>query len=342
MATAKLGKLMIESGQTFFDYTAATDSGDHTVFTVSSKTIFSNKSGYEPSIRPDGIVTGRNIITTHATEETVTTAAFTAYLAGVLTTVSADTALCVRPASGKANINSIILTSAGAVDVLTGTDSTDTTLNETRGSAGGPPLITVGAIELGQVRFTSSTSAVVASSEIFQTVGTHTERFDYPTWSTPIKTLGDGLKATSTAKTNAYIEFSSAIGDPIHVGPTYKKVYVSGYTPIFSEISRAVDFKPAENSTSISSTQIYNGTVGSSSTSLGTGGFTAMLDDGVTDNLVALEEEILTFKFYPNRNNTPFSLTQGVLGAAKTFPVSDQIQATCTIAAEIKTVNFAS
>ena len=342
MATAKFGKIMVETGQTYFAPTEATDSGDHKIFTVPGKTILSNRSGYEPVITPDGLVTGRDLLSTHATEETVTVAACTCYLAGVLTEVSAGTALCVRPASGKANINSIIITAAGAIDVLTGTDSATTALVETRDAAGGPPLITAGAIEIGQVRFITSATAVVTDAEIFQTVGTHVERFDYPVWQTPIKTLGDGLKATATAKTNAYIEFASEIGDAIHVGPTRKKVYVAGYTPIFSEISRSVDFKPATESTSVSSKQIYNGTVGSSSTSLGTGGYTAMLDDGITDSLIALDGELVTHKFYPNRNNAPFSLTQGILGLAPTYPVTDQIQVSATIAAEIKTVNFTS
>ena len=169
MATAKNAKLMKEAGQTLFDYTAATDSGDHTIFTVASKSVFSNKSGYEPVIRPDGIVSGRNLLTPHATEETVTVAAFTFYLAGVLTSVAATTALAVRGASGKGKICSITATATNTLVVEEGVDSADTTLVETRGAAGGPPFIPVDAVEIGQVRFTSSTSAVVESTEIFQT-----------------------------------------------------------------------------------------------------------------------------------------------------------------------------
>jgi len=340
MATAEFAKIMMESGQTLFDYTEATDSGDQTVFTVSGKTVFSDKSGYELSVRPDGVVTGRNMLSTHATNDTVTIAGFTCYLAGVLTTVTATTDTITRPDSAVSKVNSITVNSSGGIAVLAGDNGSTTAFSSTRGAAGGPPYIPVGSIEIGQIRVTSDTAAAITSDEIFQTVGTHVERFDYPTWT--VNNIGDGDAATVSSKKNAYIEFDAEIGDGIHTGDEYKPVYVRGYTPIFSEISRSVDFVPAENTHSVSSTQVYNGTVGSSATSLGQASFTAMLDDGVTDALVANVDEILTFKFFPNRNKTPYMLTQGKLGIASTFPAADQIQASATISAEQKTTRFSS
>lgn len=340
MATAEFAKIMMESGQTLFDYTAATDSGDQKIFTVSGKTVFSNKSGHELSVRPDGVVTGRDMLSTHTTEETVTVAAFTFYLAGVLTSVAATTALAVRGATDKGKICSITATATDTIVVVEGTDSADTTLNEIRGTAGGPPVIPADAIEIGQVRFTTSGSAVVSADEISQTVGTHVERFDYPLWQE--SPIGDGDASTIPAKKNAHVEFDAAIGEGIHTAGAYKKVYIRGYTPILSEISRSVDFVPAEDSHSISSTQVYNGTVGSSSTSLGQASFTAMMDDGITDSLISNRDQILTFKFYPNRSKTPYSLTQGKLGIKSTFPTAEQIQASATISAESKTMLFSS
>jgi hypothetical protein len=284
-------------------------------------------------------------LSTHATEETVTVAAFTCYLAGVLTSVAATTALAVRGASGKGKICSITATATDTIAVVEGTDSADTTLNEVRGSAGGPPSIPAASIEIGQVRFTSSGTAVVASSEIFQTPGTHAEYSASPTWS--VNNVGDGNSASVSAKKNAYIELDAAL--PLIHGETatsaadeYKQIYVSGYVPIFSEIAKSVDFAPAQNTHSVTSTQVYNGTVGSSSSSLGQAGFKAMLSDGVTDSLVSDEDETLTFKFYPDRNKAPYSLTQGKLGIKTTFPVADQIQCEATISAEKKTANFSS
>lgn len=340
MATAEYAKLMKESGQTLFDYTAAIDSGDQKTFTVSGKSIFSYKSGYELSVRPDGVVTGRNMLSTHADADKLTVAAHTAYLAGALVSVDATTLAISRAATDVAKICSVILNSSGVVTEVEGTDSATTALVETRGAAGGPPYIPVGSVEIGQARMTGNTSAVILSSEIFQTDGSHVERFDSPTWEE--YPTGDGDKATATAKKNAYIEFDAEIGSSIHTGDTDKAVCVKGYVPIFSEVSRSVDFVPAENSHTTSSIQVYNGTVGSSSTSLGQASFTAMMSDGITDSLIADQDEILVFKFFPNRNKTPYSLTQGKLGIKSTFPAESQIQAAATISAENKTVLFSS
>ena len=342
MATAKIAKLERESARTAFAYTAATDSGDHKLYTVASKTIFSDKDGYEATVRPDGVVTGRNLLSTHATKDTVTIAGFTAYLIGVLWTVPATSALCIRPAENKANINSIQLDSDGStINIVAGTDSTTIALIETRGEAGGPPYVQAGDIEIGQVRFISHPTAGVTTSEIYQTDGTHVERFDIPTWT--VSNLGDGNSAAATAKKNAYIELSTAQSLAVHTTDAYKAVYVSGYTPSFSEIGNSVDFKPAQNTPSTSSKQVYNNTLGSVSLSLGQAGFTADgLNDGITDALIADEDEILVFRFSPNRNKTPYSLTQGTLGLITTFPVAEDISAAGIIAAPKKTVLFSS
>ncbi len=95
MSTSKNAKLLFESGQTVVDYTAMDDSGDHAVHTVSGGTVFSNKSGFEPQIRPNGVVSGRNLITPHTTTETISVAAVTAYALGVLLNISMFTR--IRP-----------------------------------------------------------------------------------------------------------------------------------------------------------------------------------------------------------------------------------------------------
>jgi hypothetical protein len=94
------------------------------------------------------------------------------------------------------------------------------------------------------------------------------------------------------------------------------------------------DFVPAETSHSVSSTQVYGSTVGSSSSSLGQGSFNARLSDGVSDALVKEKNNFLWFRFYPDRYKTNYMLTQGKLGISRTFPAGDSIQAACTISAE--------
>jgi hypothetical protein len=315
MATAENAKLQYEAGQTATAMSALTDSGDRTTFT-SAASLWSQRSGYAPVIRPNGVLTGF-AVSTHASNDTVTVAAGTLNLNGVVTSVNAGSATITRGASSDThNITSIIINSSGAIAAVAGTDST--AFSETRGAAGGPPLIAVDAVEIAQVRTTSVTAAVVAASEIFQVVGTHRERADYPPYTVDYS----GGKIT-------YVDALPAA----HTGPTAKRTFASYAAPVFSDVSLASDFVPPETSHSVTSTQIYGTTLGSSSSTLNQGSFTAYLNDGVSDPLVALKNQILWFRFYPDRYASPYMLTQGKLGISRTFPAADGIQAACTISA---------
>lgn len=323
--TAANAKLQYEAGQEISAMAEMTDSGDHKTFSLTAAP-WSGKSGYEPKVYPDGLATG-GVITPGTGNDNVSVAASTVYLAGVLTSVDADATVEVtRPASG-VKINSITITSAGAIAEVTGTDGS--AFSATRNAAGGPPLIPDGSIELGQIKLDSTTPAEIASSEIFQVVGTSQERYDYPVWSE------DPFNGTIT--------FASALPAIHESSPTaYKGVYAEVYEPVFTDLEPATDFVPPETSHSVSSTQVYGGTVGASSSTLNQGSFTCFLKDGVTDAIVGLKDEILYFKHYPDRTKAPYLLVQGKLGISRTFPAGDNIQASCTISATQVGEEFAS
>lgn len=326
MPNAENARLEYEAGQTFYPMEALTDSGDATVFT-SQADLFSGRSGYTPVIRPDGLETG-GAVTASSSNDAVNIAALTCYLAGVQTSVAASTGEVIsRPATDVAKVNSITVTSAGAIAVVEGVDGASSTFSETRGAAGGPPYIPVGSIEIAQVRVTSASAAPIASTEIFAVVGVHTERYDYP--------LPSALNATGS------VEFTSAL-PLIHTGDLPKGVYASYAEPIFADVALASDFKPAETSHSVSSTQVYGTTIGSSSSSLGQGGFKAYLENGVTDALVTLKNETLWFRFSPDRYESAHLLTQGKLGVKRTYPTDKSLMADCTISAATETVERAS
>lgn len=328
MPTAENAQLDYEAGQNFVPMEALSDSGDRTKFT-STGTLWSGISGKAPTVLPDGVATG-GVVTPAALggNDNVDVAALSAYLAGVLTAVgaSADEAI-TRAATDVACINSVTVTSAGAIAVIKGTDSADATFSEVRGAAGGPPLIPVGSIEVAQIRVNTNVAAPIDASEIFQVVGTHQERYDFPLWNE--------LPAEGA------IEFLSAL-PAIHTGAIPKGVYAEFYTPLFAQVSLASDYVPPETSHSVSSTPIYGTTLGSTSSSLGQGSFTAYLQDGITDPLVALKNETLWFRFYPDRYKTAHQLAQGKLGIARTFPAGDAIQAACTVSASAPGVDKAS
>lgn len=322
MPTAENARLQYEAGQAVTAMSALTDSGDHKTFT-SAASIWSKKSGYEPNVKPDGLATG-GVVSVGSGNNAVNVAALTCYLTGVLTTVSASAGEAItRASTNVSSISSITITSAGAIAIVKGTDGASSALSETRGAAGGPPLIPVGSIEIAQVRTTTNVAAPIAASEIYQVVGLHQERYDYPVWD------------TETAQ--GQITFADAL-PTIHTGSVAKKVSASFAEPIFSDVPLSSDFVPPETSHSVSSTQLYGTTLGSSSSSLGQGSFTTRPDDGVSDALVKLKNQILWFRFYPDRYKAPYILAQGKLGIARTFPAGDSIQAACTISAESEAI----
>lgn len=329
MPTAENAILYFEAGQTAVAMAALTDQGDHKDYR-SASALWSDKSGYEAVIRPQGLATGCAIIPAiSGTNNLVDVAAGTAYIDGTLTTIIADTDVsCARPAGGEGathKINSITITNAGAIAVAAGTDGGS--FSTTRGAAGGPPLIAVDSIEIGWVMYDASAAAAVDEDEIFQVVGTHVERYDYPTFTVQRVNVENGVIGY------AGVTFDAA--QPlIHTGPVAKEVWASFYTPIFSEVPKSSDFVPAETSHSITSKQIYGGVVAAASSSLGQGGFTAELSDGISDGILAQKNQKLWFKFYQSRLSTPYVLTQGLLGMKRSFPAGDSIRGAFTISAE--------
>lgn len=317
---AENAKLEYEAGQAVAAMGALTDSGDATIFT-SAASIWSGRDGYAANILPDGLKTGGVVsAAVSGSNNVVDITALTANVAGAVRSVSAQVDEAItRPATAVAKINSITVTSAGAIAVVAGTDGSDGNFSETRGAAGGPPYIPTTSIEIAQVRIDSDTAAPIDSSEIFQVVGVHQERFDYPGYTI---NNDDGK-----------VEFNSAL-DLIHTGDVPKAVHASYAEPIFAEVSYAYNFVPAETSHSISSKQVYGSTRGSSSSSLGQASFSAELGNGVTDALVSLKDETLWFRFYPNRNQTQHVLTQGKLGLTRSFPADGAIEGSFTLTAD--------
>lgn len=316
MPTAENARLQYEAGQNVVSMSLLTNSGDNITFT-SAATLWSGRSGFAPVVRPNGVLTG-GAVTNNDANNVVSVAALTLNLNGVITSVAGGTATATRPATAVSKINSITVNASGALVVVVGTDGATVAFSETRAAAGGPPLIPVDSVEIAQVRFVSNTAARVLTGEIFQVVGLHRQRADFP--------LNDVNFATGS------VVFLDALL-LIHTGPTVRRIFASYASPIFADIALASEFTPPETSHSVSSTQVYGTTLGSTSSTLGQGGFTAFLNDGVSDALVTLKNQILWFRFYPDRFRSPLMLTQGKLGISRTFPAGDNVQAACTISA---------
>lgn len=327
MPTASNALLKYEAGQNLVSMVALTDSGDSTIFN-SVDSLWSNRSGYTPDVKPDGLAIGGKVIPAiSGTNNMVDGAELNCYLAGVYTNVAVDTDLEITRGVGEEMTkHSVTITSAGAYAILNGTEGA--AFSDVRAAAGGPPLIPVGDIEIAQIHCSTKAAAAVEATEIKSVIGTHVERFDFPTWEENRIVVSEGIMGV------AGIAFASAL--PLsHTAAVPKKVYAEYYTPELAEVPRSVDFvRPAE-SHSVSSTQVYGGAIGATSKSLGQGSFTAHLSDGVSDNILKLEGENLWFKFQPDRLLTPYVMCQGILGLVETYPADNAITAKFTISAEV-------
>lgn len=323
--------LRFESGQTSYPFEEMTDSGDRLKFTAS----FSPLSRViEPVIAPYGVKTGGAITATAVNDQvsvdalTVVAPGMTGANASGVVSVSSGTLSITRGLTTDThNITSITVDSTGALAAVAGTDGT--AFVETRGSAGGPPLIPVGSVEIGQVRTTSITAGVVLASEIYQVPGLHQERTDFPVFSVNYAT--------------GEVDFADAL-PAIHTGNVAKKVFISGATPLFAPIPKSSDWAPAEATFSITSTDTYDGPVGSSSSTLGQASFSAILTDGITDNFVASKGKNLWFEFRPDRDlSFPKMLTQGILGISRSFPAGGgSVTAACTVTPSEASVDIPS
>jgi len=322
-----------ESGQTQYPFEAMTDAGARTVFTASFAPI-SNVAGSEPIVAPYGLLTGGAITPDTGTDNSVSVAALTvmapgmagATAAGVVSVSAGDVTISRGLTTDTHRITSITVDSTGALAAVAGVDGT--AFSETRGADGGPPLIPVGSIEIGQVRTTSVAPADVVASEIYVVPGLHRELSDFPVYALNYAT--------------GEVTFAEAL-PAIHTGSVAKKVYIKGATPLFAPIARTSDWVPAEATFSITSTDTYDGPIGSSSSSLGQASFTAILNDGVTDAIVALKGQTLWFEFRPDRDKTvPKMLTQGIFGISRTFPAGGgSFSAACTVTPSEASVDVA-
>lgn len=317
MPSASNGKIELEFAATAVAMAALTDSGDQTIF-AGNGSDWSRLSGLEPVVRPNGVVSGL-VVSTHASNDTVTISAGTAYIAGVLVSIPAGSVAITREMTDAFLTTSICVIADGTFSSDEGGAHTSA-LSSTRAADGGPPLLATTKIELAQVKTTSVSAAVIAASEIFQVPNVHREVALFPGYN-----IGyDGGIVTLTAPLMQN-----------HTGPVPKAVYASYANPIFSEQAKCNSYVPAETSYTQQSTPIYGGNVGSESSSLAQGSFTVFLENGITDPMIQnIKNQFVWTKFYPNRSSDEHIKGQARLGLVRAFPADNAISAACTLTAE--------
>jgi hypothetical protein len=321
--------LRYEAGQTAYPFEQLANSGND-MYYAGSVSPWSNAAGAEPVVGVYGLMTG-GAITGTGTNNQVAVAAATVMMPGAVGAAADGTLVVsgnvtVADADGTPAhiITSIVVGADGNLAAAPGTAGAAFT--ETRGVAGGPPWIAPGAIEIGQVRRAAAAPALIVSGEIFQVPGLHVERSDYPVYDVDYA--------------RGWVVFSEAL-PLIHDGGTKTKmVWARFATPLFSPIPKASDWVPAESTYSITSTDTYDGPVGSESASLGQASFTAQLSDGITEPFISQRGKRIWVEFRPDRDRSyPRQLTQGVLGVSRTNPASGNPTASCTLTPAVETLD---
>lgn len=318
-----------ESGQNAHAMEAMT-STDGKVFSASFKP-FSAASGFDVKVMPVGLANGGAITPSSSSDEVIVAEALVimphvaASNSDGQLTVSGGLLSVSRPTGSDFIIHSVTVNASGSLSIVSGTEGSG--FVETRGVSGGPPLIPVDSVEIGQVRLTSTSPGVISTGEIKQVPGLHQELSDFPVYEIDYE--------------NGAAIFAQEL-PAIHDGDAPKQVYVSGFTPIFAETPKGYDWVPSEESYSTSSQKVYGAAIGSTSTSLQQASFSAILKDGITDNILKAVGENIWVRFKQDRNRAPNQLTQGILGISRTFPADGNVVGAFTLSPESKTRDLAS
>ena len=321
-------KVLVELGGVLYDYEQLTDDGDHIRFEVATPgRLFSQVQAQKPLIRPDGVLTGLEVTPDDAeVDNTVDVGTGTAWINGALVTLAAaDEAVAVRgTAPNIYKIDSITLTSGGAVAVVEGTGST--AFSETRGAAGGPPLIPTTSIELAQVRMSAEAAAAIAASEIYSVPNQHRELASYPVYT--VYPIGD-----SDCKGTAFVEFSEAL-PLIHTGAVAKEVHARYTNPNFATISECSDFAMPRDSFSQSEDATNDGPRAAVKLGRGTGSFGCLHDGTGSAVIMQVKGTQRMLKFYPDKYLTGYWLMEATLAIVDNYPIGANIKATVTLGAK--------
>jgi len=327
-------KVLVELGAVLYDYEAMTDI-DHQHFEVSTAgRIFSMVGAQKPLIRPDGVLTGLEVIpAVSGGNDQVDVSKGTAWINGALVTLAADeTDVSITRATDPKThrINSITLTNAEAIAAVAGTEHTE--FSETRAADGGPPLIATTSIELAQVRTASFTAAPITADEIFAVPNQHRELASYPVVTVhPLGKDGIGTKGT------AQVEFSEAL-PLIHTGSVAKTVYAKYYNPNFAQIPEASEFRPPRDSATQSEDSTYDGPRAATKWGRGTGSFNCLHDGKGSSIIMQVKGTTRALKFYPDKYLTGFWLMQGSLAIADEYPVGANMRATINLGADMEPI----
>lgn len=169
---------------------------------------WNRKTGYTPTVRINGVVSGC-VVSGDAVTNNVQLTAGVANVNGVVVTVSADTTnTLTRPANAKKNVNALCVDNAGTVSVVVGSDGDSHDLTGGYGGAGQKPLVATTLAVLAYIALSEDEAAVVPAGDIYPGENANVEYI--------VDSLRGGIILYSALELN-------------HTGPVSRGVYASFY-----------------------------------------------------------------------------------------------------------------
>lgn len=320
MATAKNAKIFIELSQIAFPKQECVTS-DNQKFTVTDVEAFSSFSGKEIKIWVNGVKTGGEV-TPDSVNDSVSVAALTATLNGEDVSVSTGTVAITRASIDTHIINSIIVNGSGALAAVQGSEGTS--FSTVRGEAGGPALIPEDAIEIAQVKTSTSTSAAITVAQIEQIDGLSKES-------------ADNIYTVDTL--TGSIDFNDPL-PAIHTDSVTKKVYAQGFKPSYTPLRETRDFSIPEETVSNTTEEYYGLVKNNVSFGLGAGGFSTTMENGVDDPILRIAGENVHVKFQPSRFVEKYLIGQSIIGVTRNYPTSGDMTVNVTLNSQFKFVPY--
>lgn len=316
LPTANQLQVQVEDTATQQSPEQMTDSGNGQTFS-SGGARFSlcendeNSVDRRPVARPDGVQNGCMV------EPAVSSAANSldvypgnVWIGNSLIAILAQSDIALtRPSTGMKKIVSITINNVGTVTTTDGTSASD--FSNSRGSAGGPPYVATGVVELATVRLDSSASAPLTNDEIiFAPEFSHS-----PSWR--------------LLPYSASIKFAEIL-PLIHAGGTAKNVWITRYDITLTELE-LLSFRPPVSGWEITPAESRRG-------ALNEGGMVVSLSGNQSDLARRIDGSIRLFECMPDSAGSRKELfyaaieifsdysTEGFLiGKAKLLPLEEPI-----------------
>lgn len=295
---------------------ATRNASDTSIYTLAHQLI--SLQG-DRSVRPDGHISGGSA-SSNGTNDEVDVTASAVYIGGARVTSSAVSGLSIARPSVDTHIKyAICVNSSGVVSAEAGSEGTS--FSDTRGAAGGYPLVPAGMTQICGVQYSSQTPALVLAAEIDETpIGEDglggRILYDYPNFELVLHPDFDaGIDY-------AHVKYSFAPAT-LYADADGARCYVTYSTPSFSEIGLTNDLVLPEETVSGNSTTVYRKVLKSVSRDQNDFTLTIMGDDIVNDMAPFRGKDVWFKAVFDPLIPTKYALFAASVGVATSIPSDD-------------------